>query len=107
MRWSRSLGCYPDHLDEIAGDASSRDRWRLRAQIQDAVKFQIGADIAHGVVTLDRLANGGVNDRHALDQRLMGARQGTGRQLGLNQPAQGRQFLDPLDRQLGRGDPSR
>ena len=57
----------PDGFDD------RQHRRRLRAQVKDAVKFQIGADIAHGIVTLDRLADGGVDYRHALDQRLMRA----------------------------------
>ena len=59
----------------------------LGPQIKRAVKFEIGADIGHGVLMLHGLRIGGVDCGQTVDQRKMGAGQRTGGKLRLQQRA--------------------
>ena len=79
----------------------------LGAQVQRAVKLQIGADIGHGILLGHGLGIGGIDGFQPFDQREMGARQGARGQFRLQQRADRRQFLDPVGRQLGGRDAAR
>ena len=43
------------------GFRHGQHRWRLGAQVERAVKLQIGADIAHGIASPRRVAHRGVD----------------------------------------------
>ena len=79
----------------------------LGAQVQRAVEFQVGADIGHRILFRHGLGIGGVDRLQPLDQREMRPRQGARGQFRFQQRADRRQFLDPVRRQLGRGDAPR